>query len=291
MQETIDKIAALLKEANALLLDLSVDQEKVEFEKLKALLYSEQWPLATNPASICNMNDAEEKSLRAYDILDVMIGAENLKGKKLLDFGCGEGYSVERAGAFGVSEVTGYDVVKKGDLAWGPVDNKLLTTSLEEVKQNGPYDAVLMYDVLDHIVDKNAQLSVLETISDVLETAGKIYVICHPFVGRHGGHLYEKINKAFVHLIFTKDELASLGYDLQPIQETLFPVSHYKSLFSSVGLLVKSESLETIDVEPFFWKNASVKKRIMDKWSREIDDKFPEPQLKQVFVIFELTKV
>ena len=94
----------------------------------------------------------------------------------------------------------------------------------------------------------------------------KIYVRCHPWSSRHGAHLHEEINKAFVHLVFTEDELSNMGYNVPFTHRLLDPLTSYRNLFKKVGYTILSEDIIKTTIEPFFYTNEKVAKRIKEKW-------------------------
>jgi SAM-dependent methyltransferase len=188
------------------------------FEALKDLLGSGQWPQAAPDFLICEESD-KDKYERAEGILAYM--GQDIKGKKFLDFGCGEGHVAQKAVELGAESAIGYDTKQLGGLTWdSQTGNCLLTTDIEKAKAGGPYDLILLYDVLDHSEDP---VNILATARDMLAPQGRIYVRCHPISSRHATHLYKKINKAYIHLVFTDDELKQLGYENDIKQRTYFP--------------------------------------------------------------------
>lgn len=276
IKEKIKQIESLLSESLA--------------QDIKQLLNSEEWPEAVFDFQIVDENLEDEKMDRAESIIDILV-TEDLKDKKFLDFGCGEGHMAKYASKEAKLSI-GYDLLRseKSKFNWEVLeDNFLLTTDFEKAKQYGPYDIILIYDVLDHCED--LMESVLEKAKSLLTPEGKIYLRCHPWSGRHGGHLYRKINKAFVHLILRDDELKDLDIQIDNFNnKTIYPLSTYGKVIENAGLKIKESEIERQDVESFFQETPLVKKRIMDlfeieNWSNE--DK-PGFQLSLCFVDYVL---
>jgi len=122
----------------------------------------------------------------------------------------------------------------------------------------------------------------------VLSDNGKIYLRCHPWCGRHGGHYYRQINKAFVHLVFTEQELNNMGYVLEERNNNvLFPIRDYQELFRKCGINKESEDIEKQTYEDFFDKNQIVANRIKTLFG--IND-FPKFQIEQCFHDYVLRK-
>jgi 2-polyprenyl-3-methyl-5-hydroxy-6-metoxy-1,4-benzoquinol methylase len=188
----------------------------------------------------------------------------------------------------------GYDKEKNPNskLEWEEKkENFLITTDFEKVKAEGPYDIILIYDVLDHAKGESMS-EILERAKSVLSEDGIIYLRCHPWCGRHGGHAYRKINKAFVHLVFTEDELEKMGLVLEPTQKIFFPLATYSKAIEESGLVNSQEhEIDFQDVEPFFSNNPVVKERLLKlygikEWG---DSGRPAFQMSQCFVDYVLS--
>jgi 2-polyprenyl-3-methyl-5-hydroxy-6-metoxy-1,4-benzoquinol methylase len=271
---------------------ISILQSSEEFLVIKQLLESEEWPNAVFEVQIADENSEADKKERAEGIVDIIL--PSLDNKKFLDFGCGEGHVAEYA-AKNSNLSIGYEMKKNpnSQLEWeDKKENFLLTTDFEKVKKEGPYDIILIYDVLDHAKEES-MAQVLEKAKLVLSDNGNIYLRCHPWVSRHGGHAYRKINKAFVHLVFTEDELEKMGLELEFNNKALYPLATYLKAIEDAGLeKVNEEEIDFQDVEPFFSENAVVKERLLKlygikEWG---DSGRPAFQMSQCFVDYVLKK-
>lgn len=254
-----------------------------EFEVLKELLEGDQWPHAVPPNFICNENDHERKLERADGILEELIEV-NFNGLKFLDFGCGEGYVAKQALLEGARIAVGYDIVETPSeyFAWEQREgNFLLTTHLEKLKEFAPFDIIMLYDVLDHVVDRSPQ-EVLTQVRELCDENTKVFVRCHPWCSRHGGHLYTKINKAFAHLIFNEKELETLGCKLMPSRKVIFPLKIYRSYFEETGFSIWWEDTNRdMPTEKFFSNHPVVKRRIMAAFNQKVNAAFPSYQMDQ----------
>lgn len=277
-----------------------------EFTLLTGYLQDTNWPNAVEPALICNQESEEEKFDRAEGILDMVV-TKTVKNVKFLDFGCGQGHVVEKASAQECKLAVGYDIESQN---WqNRKTGLLLTTDWEEVKKHGPYDIVLVYDVIDHIVSPtyeivdchnppNEIVEVFKKIKSITAQAGSIYVRCHPWVSKHGSHLYSKLNKAFLQLIFTDKELLQLGIvnTSLSVQKIIHPLNTYSKIFNLAGFKNVRENARLTDpVEPFFERNPLIAKRIKQNWLTSADselrngNKFPIFQMEMQFIDFQIT--
>jgi len=268
-----------------------------EFDELKRLLKSEDWPKAISDSQICDENSEADKTERAEGVIDFIIDG-SLKDKKFLDFGCGEGHMAKYASSQALFSA-GYDIQNSRNFVWETKqENFLLSICLETIKNGGPYDIILMYDVLDHSQDP---VQVLKDAKSLLANNGRIYLRCHPWCGRHGGHLYQQINKAFVHLVFNESELLEMGINSDKSiknkvikNKVIYPIATYDKNIADAGLIKVSMKIDEQNPEGFFSKNSLVASRIKmalpEKGGTKKREVFPNFQLKQSFLDFVLKR-
>lgn len=249
----------------------------MSFDLLQEML--PKWPIAIDKELICDPSNEEHKADRGSSITAFFI-ADNLAGKKFLDFGCGEGHVVKSAQARGAALSMGYDIVPQGKFEWDQ-DYGDLFTNWEIVKECGPYDVVLLYDVIDHA--KNPE-EVMNRLRSVTTPQSSVFVLTHPWCSRHGGHLYHNFNYAFAHIIFTEDELKSLGaWKDHGVQPVVNPINKYKAWFGSHFSITRTEITKD-PVEDFF-KQSLIKDRIIKRFNtlNPIFSDLPHFQMGQSF--------
>ena len=205
-------------------------------------LKSEEWPSAADPMIICKQNSEEDKTIRASAIFSLLLAARLADGngpKKFLDFGCGEGHVVDQVAKSNLANyVCGYDL----ENYWGDRFSGLnLTSDIDKIKENAPYDLVLMYDVLDH-VKNNEQVNTLKLVKDLLSVNGKLVIRLHPWCGRHGTHMWD-LNKAFAHVVFTEEELEKIGYKGIYTVKVTNPSITYKQWIEAAGFKITFEKV------------------------------------------------
>jgi 2-polyprenyl-3-methyl-5-hydroxy-6-metoxy-1,4-benzoquinol methylase len=243
----------------------NADRYQKEFEELRSSINRDDWPNAVDPELIC---DNEEKTAeRSAGILDLLIG-EHLKGKSFLDYGCGDGSVVFTARSHETRLSIGYDI----DLSKIKYEGEF-TSEFEEIKRKGPYDVILIHDVLDHAI-KLDPIQILIQAKSVLAYGGRIYVRNHPWCSRHGAHLYEKKNKAFLQLVFDSSELVRIG-GLVPEQNVkiMRPIETYRHWFVESGLTIVCETPIRDAIEPFFRTPSIATDRIKAHFEDEADMK------------------
>ena len=172
-----------------------------------------------------------------------------------------------------------------------------LTNQWPNVVEDGPFDVVLLYDVLDHVEgDPGDPVEVLRQVKSIMKPGGRAYIRCHPWCSRTATHLYKKINKAFMHLIFSEEELTALGYgNGLKCAKIIHPHATYKKWFNDVGLDLISENGIQENVEEIFTQNRAMNERIKANWKGvSIDPElaagksFPSFQLRLCFIDYSL---
>lgn len=256
-----------------------------EFEQLQELLFSSRWPAAVNADEICDDSSENEKMERGRGVLDVMV-PQSLEGLKFLDFGCGEGHSVMAAKerkAFSV----GYDINCQFLNRFPQLpEGVLFTNAWDEVVSQGPYDVILLFDVLDHLEEEEPS-TVLGKVASVLKDTGTVHLRVHPWGSRHATHLYKKLNKAFAHIVFTEEEMAKLVGTHEKNLGIRWPLRQYAEFFAAVGMEY-TRTEHTQPVEDFFKNTPLVTQRIIKNYTQ--DGKFPEFQMSMQFLDYVLRK-
>ncbi len=267
---------------------ISPKDELNDFESLKEALMSDRWPEAVNSSFICDPDSESDKIERGKGIIDLMV-EEDLKNMRFLDFGCGDGHCASLSTEQNTMMSVGYDIKEKAN--WNRFEKKpnlLLTKDFNNVINNGPYDVIVLFDVIDHI-EKEDPVVLLRKVEKVLKPGGKVYARCHPFTSRHATHLYHQLNKAYVHLIFSPDEIRKLVPTPKHEESNagiVFPMKTYSDYFAQAGLTIVSKRDITEKVETFF-KIPRIAQKIMQTTRT---DQFPEFQLGLQFIDYVLTK-
>lgn len=280
----IEKVESLLKDAKQELSPLATEDNFLDVP---------DWPQAVNPNLICELDNEKEKEERANGIVELMI-EENLDGKKFLDFGCGEGHVAEVASRHNTSLSIGYDIVNNENWSKRNGDNLEYTTHLNVVTSNAPYDVILLFDVLDHVApydNLSAPQRVLGGVADILSPGGKIYLRCHPWTSRHATHVYHWLNKAYVHLIYTNEELENMGVNPgETTQKVVKPVATYRQWIQESGLEVDNERIVKEPVEEFFKSPKFSEKILKNVGKYGFSEGFPEFQMSVQFIDYIASK-
>lgn len=233
------------------------DTYQATLGQLKFLLDTNFWPDAVHPMLICDPNSEDDKKNRGHGIVELMV-EEDIENLKFLDFGCGEGYSTKASEELGTSLSVGFDITPSAKWNEFTSNKCVFTTSFADVIQKAPYDVVLAFDVFDHVDDIEMRL---KELMSVCNKQTRVYVRLHPFISRHGSHLYHQKNKAFLHCYFTDQEIKSFGLDYDsPKFKVLYPLRTYRKMINDVGFEILTKRDITESLEDFFKKRFMVKR-------------------------------
>jgi len=254
----------------------------VEKQELRNLLKQEVWPAAVSEDLLCSENLDDDKLARAADICEKILRTET-QATKILDFGCGEGHTTYLMATLSDAEVVlGFDI-ESHEWNFGQSENLIFSQNFEKVKSFGPFDSILVHDVLDHCHDPE---ETLQSIKQLKSQEGKIYLRCHPWTSRHANHLYRQVNKAYLHLIFSEDELYSMGVTPNYCFKNNDPIDYYEKLFKKHNLKILSKNTVKQPFELFFLTRPSILKRM--KNNLELTGKLPIELLEVQFVDYTL---
>ena len=281
-------VKVVMHETSTPVIDENSPDYATVFAELQELVKSDSWPIAVDPDLICDDGSEDEKMMRAEGVIEHMID-EDIEGKKLLDFGCFQGHVTKKSLEQNPELSIGYDIQ---EYDWNNAPN--FTTKWETIVEKGPYDIVLLYDVLDHL--EGDHVTILKQIGGVMKPGGRFYIRCHPFCSRHGTHLYKTINKAYMHLVFSEVELTRMGYGVGlKTTRVIHPHATYKHWFNEAGLDLLHENAVHENLEEIFHLNLEINKRIRENWRNTTVDRdlsqgkgFPSFQMRLQFIDYIL---
>jgi 2-polyprenyl-3-methyl-5-hydroxy-6-metoxy-1,4-benzoquinol methylase len=245
-----------------------------------------EWPAAVDQKMIVSAESESDKQFRALQVANLI--KVPMKDRVILDVGCGESHNASEI-ANTALKVVGYDV--KRHPRWDTVNKKnlILVTDRNLVVDHGPYDLIILYDVLDHIVNEDPS-ELCKWVHSLLSKDGTVFVRTHPWTSRTGGHHYGSMNKAFLHLVLTPDEAVQAGIKIQePNLRVVRPMAAYEQWFKEAGLTILDKKVKSSEVEPFF-DDSIISRIVKINWSGGIDNNTARKILSNHFIDYTLKK-
>lgn len=247
--------------------------------ELSVDIHDPDWPIAL-PESVIVRSDSQ-KWARANTILTKF---EKIKGP-VLDFGCGEGHTTISLRDLG-SDATGYDI--KDHESWVSLSSDgVFTTDWDIIQDKGPFQSVLFHDVVDHVENESIE-DVMQKINSVLVDNGRVYVMAHPYSSRHGGHLYEVENKAYLHMLLDDDKIKEIYPDIPPNQKIVKPQGNYQRFFTG-SFTIEHKKVIPQSIEP--WILTNLLPEIKERWYQDLQPEQVEKILQIGGIYYTLRKL
>ncbi len=140
--------------------------------------------------------------------LEVLFGPdiwENVRGRTVLDFGCGKGAEAIEVAARGALRVIGLDIrnewldIARRDAAWNGLSSRCTFVT----EWHEPVDTILSLDAFEHFADP---LAILREMDRLLADNGRVHISFGPtWFHPLGGHLFSVF--PWAHLVFTERAL------------------------------------------------------------------------------------
>lgn len=168
-----------------------------------------------NPAILDTARYADWRTSELLSQYDDHFSADSLCGKRVLDFGCGEGALSFHACHLGAASVHGVDVIQKNIdkaqtlAAHANLSNKPLfsTSSTDRLAYpDNSFDVILCFDVVEHIMNPSP---IWREWQRVLAPGGHILIWWQPYYHPYGHHLMSYIPLPWAHVLFSRRTLAN----------------------------------------------------------------------------------
>jgi len=167
--------------------------------------------LQTNP------REAFAYSIRSGEVvLSQFFPFNDLKGKSVLDFGCGQGGKTLYYAMQGAKSVIGVDFTAGSPLAAEIIEEKDLPVRFEPLTEDGTttladgeFDVILLSSVLEHAMDLPKALFELHRL---LKPGALLLNRWHPFRTRNGSHMAAAVPLPFAHLLFSEKNVVRAFY-------------------------------------------------------------------------------
>lgn len=255
---------------------ISKDDRLKELTELRYEIKKPEWPEAENLTI-----QHHQKILKTMgELISIPI-----RNKNLLDFGsCHTDLAKIAKNKFEAKTVVVFDcdLCQKHETSLTD-PNIISTDNFRIVEQSAPYDIIVINDVLDHTEKPVYWLKRLNQL--LVKNTGRIFIRVHPWTSRNGTHLSEQINKAYLHLIFSDDELATLGVTNKFTRKIIDDIESYKRYFEESSLKMLNHKIYKKSIDLALLQNKVIIERI--KNNTNIQDNLFE-KLEIEFIDFEL---
>jgi len=226
---------------------LGVPQTALLDPMAKPDLLDPDWPAAWPQYLIANAASEQEKVYRAIQITaGYDLGL--IEEKKILDFGCGDGLVAMEIIKRRTKGVLAYDIAPDKSWTGKEYQDLAFSSDLKHILDNAPYDTIIMHDVIDH-VPASVFESAFKQLIDRCTSETRFILTAHPFTSRHGGHLHESKNLAFLQLLYSEDELAKLQIRCPYNNRWSRPQAAYENMFNRLNLKIVAKEIDTDPVE------------------------------------------
>jgi ubiquinone/menaquinone biosynthesis C-methylase UbiE len=198
-----------------------------------------------------------------------------LKGKTVLDAGCGLGGAAIFYAEQGCASVVGIDMddnhvryAREFQRSKGIRNVQFIEANLVELPFESDYfDVILMDDVLEHI-ERPLLTRALEESRRVLKPNGRMYLRFPPWTTPYAAHLYGYIYIPWCHFLFSDRTLLSVleQYHPKPRPGRLSYAEHYQQLnritYKEFLQIVEALHFKTLTIKLRMIKNKKILSRI-----------------------------
>ena len=245
------------------------------------------WPESVPEKMIVTKSGPAEKKYRALQIIGLL--GIPINGKRVLDCGCGDGFVTAEI-SHQAELAVGYDIIEHEN--WEKLrqehHNILITADSLTMLNRAPYDVIILYDVLDQLKGEDPT-KFLKSMADLLDENGQIFIRTHPWTSKHGGGIYDQLNKAYVHLALTTSELIDAG--VRPLFNLKIsrPMATYEKWFTDAGLKLEHRNIIAEPPHSYICNNL-LDRIIKITWGDNIDKEQAIRIMSNQFIDYTLRK-
>ena len=167
-----------------------------------------------NPAILDTSRYAQWRTSELISQFDDHFDASSVRGKRVLDFGCGTGALSIHVATLGAASVHGVDVIasnihfatEQATHADLPVTPEFWASGTDRIALgDNSVDVILCFDVVEHIMKP---LPIWKEWFRVLAPGGHILIWWQPYYHPYGHHLMSYIPMPWAHVLFSRKTLA-----------------------------------------------------------------------------------
>lgn len=183
----------------------------------------------------------------------------DLKDKKVLEVGCGNGYEVWSMAHNLGADAYGVDVIQPNvweDLVGDRVHLECLDLAVDNPFEPESFDRIVSYTVWEHVVHPH---KLLKECFDILRPGGINWVRANLWAGPQASHRYRDIYFPWPHLLFSDDVIAE--WDVKHGREpqgsawvNKLSWNHYERYIHDIGYRLRSLSFTEADWDQEFYE-------------------------------------
>jgi ubiquinone/menaquinone biosynthesis C-methylase UbiE len=213
--------------------------------------------------------DLESRLSRARDRANTVDKLLDLRGKKVLEIGCGDGDFCKVLADEYDCEVVGTEILKYE--GWESVKHQNLELLQVDISKGNYFpenyfDRIVSFVVWEHM---RHPWSALKECSRILKPTGKKYLHAYLYGWPRLSHLYSELNEPWLHLTHSSDELMKrLGKESLPWYYYCNRLSylHYLQYFRKLGFYIEYEN---IIQDPFPQEFYDANEKILGLYSKQ----------------------
>lgn len=217
-------------------------------------------PLVAEPTG----KDDASRAERARRRLETVHESIDLRGQRVLEFGCGAGFEIWYLDHWFGADATGVDVVERR--AWSSLTGERTHFVLADLATDRPFpadhfDRIVSFSVFEHVSHPYAALAALY---DVLRPGGLAWISANLHRGPRASHHYRHVNFPYPHLLF-EDDVFREFFRRRGLTEqgaswvNRLTWAEYENHFERLGFRVKALKFTETDLdEPFYRRFESI---------------------------------
>lgn len=211
-------------------------------------------PLVPSPLEY----DDEAMAERARERLDWVHKTIDLRGKRVLEFGCGAGFEVWLLAHHFDADAWGVDIAER--VAWKTLTDERTHLVLADLAVDHPFpedhfDRVFSFYVFEHVTHPHAALA---EIFRILKPGGIAWIAANLHRGPLASHRYKEVTFPFPHLLFTDDVFREFyrrrdGPVLEAAWVNRLTWAEYEDHFARVGFRVRRTTFRETPLDEAFY--------------------------------------
>lgn len=211
-------------------------------------------PLVAEPLAY----DDAAMAARARERLDWVHKTVDLRGKRVLEFGCGGGFEVWLAGHHFGADAWGIDIAER--VAWKTLADERTHLVLADLAVDRPFpqdhfDRVYSFYVFEHVEHPHAALA---EIFRILKPGGLAWIAANLHRGPMASHRYKEVKFPFPHLLFTDDVFREFYRrrkqpELEAAWVNRLTWAEYEDHFGRIGFRVRRATFRETPLDEAFY--------------------------------------